>query len=87
MGMPCLNRLPSTCSIVSFSPCRCRLIELAAAIDRVGRAEGQVADDPRWQQFQQAIGVIASPDGNRAERVQMTFSLPYVENWRHEPGV
>jgi len=66
-----------------FLTMRCRLIDLAAAIDRVGRADGQVADDPRWRQLQQAIGVIASPDGNRAERVQMTFSLPYVENWRH----
>jgi len=67
-----------------FLTMRCRLIDLAAAIDRVGRADGQVADDPRWQQLQQAIGVIASPDGNRAERVQMTFSLPYGENWRHD---
>ena len=70
-----------------FLTMRCRLIDLAAAIDRVGRADGQVADDPRWRQLQQAIGVIASPDGNRAERVQTTFSLPYVENWRHEYGV
>ncbi len=70
-----------------FLSIRSRLLDLAAAIDRVGRAEGQVADDPRWRQLQQAIGVIASPDGNRAERVQMTFSLPYVENWRREYGV
>ena len=70
-----------------FLTMRCRLIDLAAAIDRVGRAEGQVGDDPRWRQLQQAIGVIASPDSNRAERVQMTFSLPYGENWRHEYGV
>ena len=70
-----------------FLTMRCRLIDLAAAIDRVGRADGQVADDPRWRQLQQAIGVIASPDGNRTERVQMTFSLPYDKNWRHEYGV
>ena len=67
-----------------FLTMRCRLLDLAAAIDRVGRADGQVADDPRWRQLQQAIGVIASPDGNRAERVQMTFSLPYDGNWRYE---
>ena len=70
-----------------FLTMRCRLLHLAAAIDRVDRADGQVADDLRWRQLQQAIEVIASPGGNRAERVQMTFSLPYVENWRHEYGV
>lgn len=70
-----------------FLSIRSRLIDLAAAIDRVGRADGQVADDPRWRQLQQAIGVIASPDGNRAERLLMTFSLPYIENWRREYGV
>jgi hypothetical protein len=70
-----------------FLTIRCRLIELAAAIDRVGRANGEVADDPRWRQLQQAIGVIASPEGNRAERVLMTFSLPCAENWQREYGV
>ena len=70
-----------------FLTIRCRLIDLAAALDRVGRADGQVTDDQRWQQLQQAIGVVASPDGNRAERVQMAFSLPYAENWRREYGI
>jgi hypothetical protein len=67
-----------------FLAIRCRLLDLAAAMDRVDRADGQVDDDPRWRQLQQAIGVVASQDGNRAERVQMTFSMPYVEDWRHE---
>jgi hypothetical protein len=67
-----------------FLTMRCRLIDLAVAIDRVSRADGQVADDPRWRQLQQAIEVVASPDGNRAEEVQMTFSLPYVESWQHD---
>lgn len=70
-----------------FLTIRRRLIDLAAALDRVGRADGQVTDDPRWRQLQQAIELIASPEGNRAERVQMTFSLPYAENWRREYGM
>ena len=70
-----------------FLTMRCRLIDLAAALDRIGRAKGQVADDPRWWQLQQAIEEIAGHDGNRVERVQMTFSLPYVENWQREYGV
>jgi hypothetical protein len=69
-----------------FLTMRCHLLDLAAAIDRVSRADDQATDDPRWRQLQQAIGVIASPDGNRAEQVQMTLSLPYDGNWRHEYG-
>jgi len=69
-----------------FLSIRCRLLDLAAAMDRVGRADGHVADDPRWRQIHQAIEVIAGADGSRAERVQLVFSLPYSENWRHEYG-
>ena len=67
-----------------FLTIRCRLVDLAAALDRVDRVDGQVTDDPRWRQLQQAIGEIASPDGNRTERVQMAFSLPYSEDWRRQ---
>ena len=70
-----------------FLMIRCRLIDLTAALDRVGRAGSPVTDDPRWRQLQQAIGVLGSPDDNRAERVQMTFSLPYSEDWRCQYGI
>jgi len=69
-----------------FLSIRCRLLDLAAAMDRVDRAEGQVTDDRRWQQIHQAIGAIASPNGSRAEQTQLAFSLPYSENWRREHG-
>jgi len=70
-----------------FLTIRCRLLDLAAAIDRVGRAEGEISGDPRWRQIQQVIELLASPDGNRAERAQLTFSLAYSENWRRDYGV
>ncbi len=70
-----------------FLAIRCRLVDLAAALDRVDRADGRATDDPRWRQLQQAVGVLADPDGNRAERVQMAFSLPYFADWRRQYGV
>ena len=70
-----------------FLSIRCRLLDLAAAMDRVDRAEGQVTDDLRWRQIHQAIDAIASPNGSRAERAQLVFSLPYSDNWRREYGV
>jgi len=69
-----------------FLDMRCRLLDLAAALDRVDRAGGQATDDPRWRQLQQALNEIAGPDGSRAERVQMAFSLPFSESWRREYG-
>ena len=70
-----------------FLTIRCRLLDLAAAIDRVGRAEGEVTGDLRWRQIQQVIDLLASPDGNRSERAQLAFSLPYSDNWRRDYGV
>jgi hypothetical protein len=67
-----------------FLSIRCRLLDLAAAMDRVDRAEGRVTDDRRWQQIHKALDTIAAPNGNRAEQTQLAFSLPYSENWRHE---
>ncbi len=70
-----------------FLSIRCRLLDLAAALDRVDRAEGQITEDRRWQQIHLAIAAIASAKGGRAERAQQVFSRPYSENWRREYGV
>ena len=56
-----------------FLPARCKLIELAAAFDRIDRA-GR-ADDARLEQIRRALEILASAVPNRAEQVQMVFSL------------
>jgi hypothetical protein len=70
-----------------FLTIRSRLLDLAAAIDRLDRAEGEISADPRWRQIQQVIEILASPDGNRAERTQLAFSLAYSEDWRRDYGL
>jgi hypothetical protein len=55
---------------------RCRLIELAAALDRIDRTGGAAADDPRPVQIRRSIEILMAGAPNRAERVQMVFSLP-----------
>ena len=62
-----------------FLGIRCRLIELAAVLDRIGRAEGDVADDPRVAHICRSLELLAGNVPNRAEQVQMVFSLPYEE--------
>jgi hypothetical protein len=66
-----------------FLSVRSKLIDVAAALDRVGRAGG-ACDDPRVGQIRRSLELLAQPreTADRAEQVQMIFSLPYDPNWR-----
>ncbi len=67
-----------------FLEVRCRIIDIAAAMDRIDRAEphtGQ-SEDPRMAQLRQAIALLIDGTPNRAERAQLNFSDEYDPNWR-----
>ncbi len=70
-----------------FLVVRAKLLETAAAFDRLDRAEGSVANDPRRQELRQALDVLAADAPNRAEKLQLLFSLPYEPNWRKQLNV
>jgi hypothetical protein len=57
-----------------FLDIRCRLIALAAALDRVDRAKDSTGD-PRLPQIRRSLEILAADGPERAERVQMVFSL------------
>ncbi len=59
-----------------FLGIRCRLIELAAALDRIERNDGDTAGDPRMAQILRSLEMLADRKPDRAERVQTVFSLP-----------
>ena len=65
-----------------FLPMRAKLLETAAALDRIDRAEGSVETDPRLDKLHRALEVLASSDPDRAEQLQLIFSLPYDKQWR-----
>jgi hypothetical protein len=65
-----------------FLEVRAKVLEIAAALDRLERAEGSVAADPRLNRIHQAIAELETPRTDRAERVQLIFSLAYEEGWR-----
>ena len=67
-----------------FLEIRAKILEVAACLDRLDRADGSVADDSRTAQIRAGIGALLNDDGRagRAERVQMIFSLPYEDAWR-----
>jgi len=65
-----------------FLAVRARLIDLAAALDRIDRAEGDLDGDPRPANIRRSLEVLAGDATDRAQRVQIIFSLPYNENWQ-----
>jgi len=64
-----------------FLNIRCRLLDLAAALDRVERADGP-SDSAQRKLIGEAISLLAGGGVDRAERMQMLFSLPYDPQWR-----
>lgn len=62
-----------------YQEMRWRILSLAADFDRVQRAQGGDAvmnEDPRVVALRECLEQVLSPDLGRAERVQLTLSLP-----------
>ena len=71
-----------------FLETRSRILEVAAALDRLDRAPVRVGEttDRRLAQLRQAIEALLEPGTGRAETVQRIFSLEYDPNWRESIG-
>ena len=67
-----------------FIDARHRLIEIAAFLDRVERAEGTA--DFRWEAFQAALAELTQAGADRAKRVLLAFSDPTTEPIASAPG-
>ena len=68
-------------------PIRAKLLEVAAALDRIDRAEGSAAGDQRRTQVQAAIQILLRPEDDRAEQIQLIFSRPYEDDWQDKFGI
>lgn len=68
----------------SFLELRGKILEIAAGLDRIERSGGgeAVGDDTRLQQVDRALVALRQSGGDRAESIQMIFSLPYDPKWR-----
>ncbi|MEI6712739.1 MAG: hypothetical protein WCO60_03245 [Verrucomicrobiota bacterium] len=67
-----------------FMDARCKLIELAAFLDRVDRADGDV--DFRHTALLQALKNLSANEPSRAKEVLMTLSDPTTEPLAAAPG-
>ena len=65
-----------------FLEIRCKILELAAAFDRLQRADGALDEDPRLARIREALSVLLEASPDRAEQVQMIFSRPYEDDWQ-----
>jgi hypothetical protein len=65
-----------------FLPLRAKLIEIGAILDRMDRSDGSVEGDARRRKVDRALDILQSGESDRAEQLQMLFSLPYEEHWR-----
>lgn len=69
---------------------RSKLLDIAAALDRIDRAaDGVAIEDPRRGRIDEAIRILAedSPSDERAKKLQNLFSRPYDAKWRREFGL
>jgi hypothetical protein len=68
-----------------FLETRSRILDIAAALDRLDRAAshpGETQPDRRLAQLRQAIEALLEPGPGRAETVQRLFSLDYDPDWQ-----
>jgi hypothetical protein len=70
-----------------FLETRAKILQVAAELDRLDRAEGAVDADPRMEQMARALDCLQGDQTNRAEQVQMIFSRGYDSNWKQQFGL
>jgi hypothetical protein len=70
-----------------FLTLRAKVLEIAAALDRVSLAPGDLNDCANYEKLRDAIDVLQRAGDDRAEQVQLIFSRPYSTKWRQELDV
>jgi hypothetical protein len=71
-----------------FLETRCKILEIAAVLDRIDRSPVRNHDGPdaRLSQLRQALEALLEPGPGRAETIQRLFSLEYDPAWREGLG-
>jgi len=70
-----------------FLPLRAKLLEIAAALDRLDRSDSSGGTEPRRKKILAALDVLRDAGGDRAEKVQLIFSRQYEDDWREKFGL
>ena len=70
-----------------FLLARAKILELAATLDRIDRADGDVDAHPQMQLLRRGFEVLTGNQKERAEQIQHLFSRQYASDWRQTLGV
>ena len=72
-----------------FLETRCKILEIAATLDRIDRAPARHGEHPdaRLGQLRRGLEALLEPGPGRAETVQHIFSLDYDLDWRRKMNV
>jgi hypothetical protein len=67
-----------------FLEARCKLLDLAAILDRIDRGENAAAaaTDPRVGRIREALTILLNKPAARAEQIQQVFSQSYDPSWK-----
>jgi len=65
-----------------FLNIRCRILDIASALDRIDQHDNTHHADPRMKKMMDAIQLLADQPQDRAQKIQMIFSDPYDSNWK-----
>lgn len=67
-----------------FLVVRAKILEIAAALDRIDRAEGDLPQTDQRQLLYNAIEELLKDSPDRAEAIQLLFSREYQSAWRED---
>jgi len=87
MSNTTLPPLPANRALDGYFPeARCKILDLAAILDRIDRGDDPaVLADPRVQKLRAALELLLRGGPGRAEAVQQLFSLSYDPTWVPPP--
>jgi len=70
-----------------FLLARSKILDLAATIDRLQRADGQIESSEKRELLEQGIKILLDDQGEKAKRVQLLMSRQYNPKWREQYGL
>jgi len=70
-----------------FMIARARIVELAATLDRIERATGDVDDSKNMQLLMQGMHILCDDDVEKAKRVQLLMSRQYDPQWQTQMSI
>lgn len=70
-----------------FMIARARIVELAATLDRIERATGDVVDSKNMQLLMQGMHILCDDEVEKAKRVQLLMSRQYDPQWQTQMSI